>query len=333
MVQPSNNIVTVVIPTFNRRDLIIEAIQSVKAQTYRPIELIVVDDGSTDDTRTVVDNWLQEEGENNGFQLRYLYQENRGLSAARNVGLHHSSGKYLQFLDSDDWLHPDKLQKQVEVFEAKENIDSVVAQVSYVNEKGKVTVNTNIMKDETDPDLVTFLAYHDLPAHAPLHRTSRLKEINGFNETFPFGEEGEMHMRMAFAGAHMIFISDILAFVRFGRRPDRLTAQPKRRPDDYDARYYQQIVNEGARYGRSDKRFKQAIAERLLDSGCRYLSKGQLNRGKCCFETVKKIFPELKPFKIAVYLIPVGRSVGVLWEVSLRAIRLLRFRARRVVKY
>ena len=110
--------VSVIIPAYNRADLIGETLESVFAQTYRDYEIIVVDDGSTDNTKEVLAS-LAAAG-----KLRYTYQENAGLPAARNTGIRLAVGKYVAFLDSDDLFAPDKLEKQVAVFEA--NLDAML---------------------------------------------------------------------------------------------------------------------------------------------------------------------------------------------------------------
>lgn len=102
-------LVTVVIPSYNCARYLPEAIDSVLAQTYRSIEIIVVDDGSTDNTAEVVAKY--------GDKIIYIKQENRGLSAARNTGILLSRGKYLVFLDSDDLLLPDMVEVMVRALE------------------------------------------------------------------------------------------------------------------------------------------------------------------------------------------------------------------------
>ena len=97
--------VSVVIPTYNRAALLREAVDSVLAQSYTDLEIIVVDDGSTDGTRSAIDGYAD--------NLRYVHQPNRGVNAARNLGLQHAQGQYIALLDSDDLWEPYKLQLQV----------------------------------------------------------------------------------------------------------------------------------------------------------------------------------------------------------------------------
>jgi glycosyltransferase involved in cell wall biosynthesis len=112
-----NGLVSVIVPTYNRASHLKVALRSVKAQTYRPIEVIVVDDGSDDNTADVVKRWTSSGSQDDQFTVTYLNQENRGPSAARNFGLVHSRGEYIQFLDSDDYLHPQKVEVHVRALE------------------------------------------------------------------------------------------------------------------------------------------------------------------------------------------------------------------------
>ena len=86
-------IISIVIPTYNRADYISETIDSVLNQTYNDYEIIVVDDGSNDDTKAILSKY--------GDQIRYIYQENQREGAARNNGIRHSTGRYIALLDSD----------------------------------------------------------------------------------------------------------------------------------------------------------------------------------------------------------------------------------------
>jgi glycosyltransferase involved in cell wall biosynthesis len=102
-------LVSVIIPCYNRAHIVRETIDSVLAQTYRNLEALVIDDGSTDDTREVVSSYPDP-------RIRYFHRENGGLSAARNSGLNNARGEFVAFLDSDDTWHPWKLAAQIEIF-------------------------------------------------------------------------------------------------------------------------------------------------------------------------------------------------------------------------
>lgn len=100
-----NTKVSVVIPSYNTAKYVATAVRSALAQTYANVEVVVVDDGSTDDTRAALDGCFQD--------IRYVRQENAGLPSARNTGIRHSTGEIIAFLDADDWWSPEKLSLQV----------------------------------------------------------------------------------------------------------------------------------------------------------------------------------------------------------------------------
>ena len=99
--------VSVIIPTYNRKNLLKRALHSVSSQTFVPHEIIVVDDGSSDGTK----DWVQERFP----YVRYIYQDNSGVSSARNAGIQEAKGSWIAFLDSDDEWMPNKLEQQKEV--------------------------------------------------------------------------------------------------------------------------------------------------------------------------------------------------------------------------
>lgn len=107
---PDCPLITAVIPTYNARQYVVEAVESALAQSYRPIEVIVVDDGSSDDTPEVLAPLRN--------RIRYIRQENRGLSGARNRGIAESRGELIAFLDADDQWRPEKLRLQWECLQA-----------------------------------------------------------------------------------------------------------------------------------------------------------------------------------------------------------------------
>ena len=102
--EKADSLVSVIIPCYNHAHFLPEAIESVLQQTYAAIEIIVVDDGSVDDTRKVAQSYPE---------VKYIYQQNKGLSSARNTGIDNSEGSYLVFLDADDWLYLDAIATNV----------------------------------------------------------------------------------------------------------------------------------------------------------------------------------------------------------------------------
>lgn len=124
--------VTVIMPVFNGAQYISEAIESVLAQTYRYLELMVIDDGSTDDTRLIVDRYIRE----NPGRIRYLYQDNGGVSRARNRGIRESNGEFIAFLDADDQWMPENIALKMELFSQypQYNLEAVFSEY-YIEDK------------------------------------------------------------------------------------------------------------------------------------------------------------------------------------------------------
>lgn len=115
------SLVSIIIPCYNQAQYLSEALQSVLDQTYSDWECIIVNDGSPDNTKDVVLEWL-----NKDTRFRYVEKENGGLSSARNAGLDKATGDYIQFLDADDIIASEKLQESIEAFNLKSDLDVVI---------------------------------------------------------------------------------------------------------------------------------------------------------------------------------------------------------------
>ena len=111
-----NHLFSIIVPVYNREDKILRALTSVKNQTYRPIQVIVVDDGSTDNSFDIAKAWKSEH-EGTDFIIETYTQKNSGAPAARNKGISYVKGEYVQFLDSDDVLHPKRLEILAQEFQ------------------------------------------------------------------------------------------------------------------------------------------------------------------------------------------------------------------------
>lgn len=122
--------VSVIIPTFNRARYLCEAINSVLIQTYNDFEIIVVDDGSTDNTKELLNKY-------NG-KIKYIYQQNQGMSAARNLGINMSDGEYISFLDNDDVWLPEKLKKQIDLLDSNPEIAFVSSDSFVIDAFGSI---------------------------------------------------------------------------------------------------------------------------------------------------------------------------------------------------
>jgi len=178
--------ISVIIPTYNRYNLTKRAIESVVAQTLQPKEIIVVDDGSTDNTKQ-----LQKDCP----QIKYIYRENRGVSSARNLGIKHAQCKWIAFLDSDDTWHKEKLAKQVAFH--KNNPDILF---SYTAEKwirdGKVVQIPKKYKKIGKDIFAENIEYCNIAPSSVLLHKKILQKVGSFDENFTACEDYELWLRI-----------------------------------------------------------------------------------------------------------------------------------------
>ncbi len=141
MTSAHEGVVSVIIPAWNAARTVGETIRSALGQTHRPIEVVVVDDGSTDETAAVVSSF--------GAAVRYVRQKNSGAAAARNLGIERSSGEFVALLDADDLWLPDKLERQVRTLRADRSVGAVQCGTTYVDD------GMNVLEVRTPPPRVS----------------------------------------------------------------------------------------------------------------------------------------------------------------------------------
>ncbi|MSP38958.1 MAG: glycosyltransferase family 2 protein [Deltaproteobacteria bacterium] len=181
-------IVSVIIPTFNRWPMVGAAIESVLAQSFSDYELIVVDDGSTDDTATQLARF--------GSRLLLLTQANRGVSAARNLAVRQARGRYLAFLDSDDLWLANKLAIQTAFMERNPSVQ--ICQNEEIWIRNGVRVNPKAKHRKPSGDI--FLSSLELCLVSPsavLLTRELFEQVGGFDETFPVCEDYDLWLRIA----------------------------------------------------------------------------------------------------------------------------------------
>ncbi len=184
--------ISVIIPTYNQGRYIAETIESVLAQTHREREIIVVDDGSTDDTRIRLATYTN--------QIQYIHQTNKGLSGARNTGFAASGGDYVLFLDSDDLLRPDALEHMAHVLDHTPDDGLVYCawqQVSADDKSVLGEVHPNQVGHVLKPLLLREFFFFGSSA---LIRRSVLEQVGGFDESLPWGDDADMWLRIGLAG-------------------------------------------------------------------------------------------------------------------------------------
>lgn len=192
-----SNLVSIIIPTHNRAGLLQEAVRSVFDQSYRPLECIIVDDGSIDETAIIAEQLIKTY-QRTDFTFKYFYQTQSGAPAARNLGTTNATGEFIQYLDSDDLLYPEKLMEQVTFLRNNETYEAVFGDWNsglpdaFMNIKGYVSA-----------DMVTQLLTleRSIANFSILMRRSLVQRIGLWDTQLRRCQEIDFHLRGLLAGA------------------------------------------------------------------------------------------------------------------------------------
>ena len=204
--------VSVIIPAYNQGQYLAAAVQTALDQTCPDVEVIIVDDGSTDDTAVIAQSFSDP-------RVCYVYQENRGLSGARNTGIRHASGDYLTFLDSDDLFLLDKVAILLGEMQKRPSLGFIAGQSIPIDENGG-PIGKQFDKGLPDslPDL---LLGNPLHVGSVLLRREWQEQVGFFDETLRSYEDWDMWLRLAVAGCEMGWVDQPVSLYRFHR--DQMT--------------------------------------------------------------------------------------------------------------
>ncbi len=222
------NSISVVIPAYNIEQYIARAIDSVLAQTLLPDEIIVVDDGSTDRTGEIVKSY--------GEQVRYIYQENAGLSAARNTGIHAAKGQWIALLDGDDKWLPEKIAEQVDFLKRFPELKWVSCNFynQFPDESHKTPGNdthaAQSLMATNNSHLSVFQILNNklslIPNTMVFHRESAIK-VGLFQEGLKYAEDIDFFWKFGYSWSKIGYIEKPLT-IYFQSRPGSITAVSKR---------------------------------------------------------------------------------------------------------
>jgi glycosyltransferase involved in cell wall biosynthesis len=255
--------VSVVIPTWNRRDLVTRALTSVVAQSRPPEEILVIDDGSTDGTAEAV---LQ------AFAgVRVLSQENRGVSAARNRGLREASGRWIAFLDSDDEWHPRKLARQLESLAGSPGALLCHTDEIWIRHGRRVNPGAKHRKQGGRIFERCLALCAISPSSALLHR-SLFDDVGLFDETLPACEDYDLWLRIT--SRYPVLYVDEPLVVKTGGHGDQLS----RRfwgMDRFRIQAIEKVLASGD-LSQHDRKAAEAMLARKID----IFAKGARKRGR-----------------------------------------------------
>jgi|GEM_PF-937295 len=198
--------VSVIIPVYQGDRFLTEAVESVLNQTYTNYEIIVVNDGSTDNSCGVLQPYFE--------KIRYIYQENQGVAAARNLGIQMAQGELIAFLDQDDFWLPDKLTLQVACFQAQPTLGILNSGWQRVNELGKAIVNVEPWHKASELDLRAWLQWKPVLPSAMMFSRQWLQRAGGFDSRFTQSSDVDMLLRLALMGCEAAWVPQITVCYR-----------------------------------------------------------------------------------------------------------------------
>jgi len=204
--------VSVVIPTYNCVCFLPKAIDSVLAQTYQDFEIIVVDDGSTDGTRDLMQSYL---GKFPG-KIRYFYQENQGLTA-RNTGIEHAGGHWIAFLDSDDLWVPERLEEEMHVADAQPDVGLIHANIMWMRESGELVGPADRQKKFLDSKIFENLLLWraDIACSTVLFRKEYCMQLGMIDKNLARLGAEDRYLWLRFAQQFkIIYVPKVLAYYR-----------------------------------------------------------------------------------------------------------------------
>lgn len=282
-------LVSVIIPTFDRSEMVCEAIQSVFKQTYRHVELIVIDDGSRDLTEAVVKECF--ENKDPELAAQYYRLPNSGVSRARNFGIGVSKGEIIAFLDSDDLWGPNKLARQVRYFDEHPG-----ARIVHTDEVW-IRNGEHLNQKKIHTKLGGRIFQHCLPLciispSSVAIRRSALQEVGCFDESLPVCEDYDLWLRMAAA-----FEIDYI--------PEKLITKRGGHEDQLSKSYWgmDRFRVLALRKAIRDKRLSaddRKLALEELKKKCHILSSGSFKRGRRLSGLYYRLLPHVTGLRMAI---------------------------------
>jgi glycosyltransferase involved in cell wall biosynthesis len=205
--------VSIIIPSYNCEKYLPVALESALQQTYQDFEIVIVDDGSRDTTRQIVDKYSKDSPD----KIRYIYQDNQGLAVARNTGIKAAKGQLIALLDADDVWLPDRLQEGIRIMESDQNIGLVHANITRISEEGEIIGTPKRQKQFLTGSIFEhiFLRKADIPCPTVLFRKECCNRVGLFDPNLArLGcEDRDLWLRIA-QKYKIVYVDKVLALYR-----------------------------------------------------------------------------------------------------------------------
>jgi len=202
-------LISVIIPLYNREELILETLNSIKNQAYRPVEVLIIDDHSTDNSKEACSNYAEKNKEDS---LNFIIETNsrKGAPAARNTGFKLSKGSYIQFLDSDDLLLPKKLHLDVQFLSANPSCDLIYSKCQFFDQNGKYDSFWGRELTHNSADYFEF-SWQTMCA---LYKREAIDKVGLWNEELVINQDWEYSIRFLLTNCEVKFIPEVRSLIR-----------------------------------------------------------------------------------------------------------------------
>ena len=306
--------ISVVVPTYNRAKVVGKALESIFSQTYPAVEIIVVNDGSKDDTRAVLEAY--------GDRIKAINQENGGLSAARNTGIEAASTEWVAFLDDDDEWVPERLALAVETIGIHPDIDVHATNTALVNTDGseldmfaiRGRIATEHMRLDSPLGWVLGGCFF---AQTLVARKSAIVAAGMFRKTFY--EDMDLFVRLAARGPWTVDVRKSLRLQRLEEEDPNLSSIWRSKPvENYEAltRIHREALEIPSLSARDKRMVESGLATNLFELGRALLNHGEASRARDCFSEAGRRYPRLhsraKARMAALFGAPALRMFGML---------------------
>lgn len=303
-----SNLISVIMPCYNSDEHVANSIRSALNQTYRDIELVIVDDGSTDNSQTIISSFDDQ-------RIRFIKQDNKGVCVARNTALKEAQGEYIAFLDSDDTWASDCLEKLYSALHKDHMAAMAYCGWQNVGVPGPGGAPF-IPPDYERPDKATLLLQScRWPIHAALTRHKVIKKFGGFDERFKTAEDFYLWLRIG-TFYKIVLVPEILAFYLHHAGPQASKDLSRLALDKWFAQRVFIHNNQGYMQKLGKKQVRLIVDGGLLQKGYECYWKGQLEPARDIFRFVMRIgygglrdwmhmLPCLLPVKFHCFLLKV----------------------------
>jgi glycosyltransferase involved in cell wall biosynthesis len=271
-------LVSILIPAFNSERFIGQCVESVLGQGYGRVEVIVVDDGSSDGTREMLECYKE---------VKVISQTNQGACVARNKALVAAEGDYVKFLDADDFLLAGAISSQVDAMKRLDGNSLVYGDYSILREGAVRAVNNVVIQPGCEQLAQLIMA--NILTSTPMHRKDLLDKVGGFDARFKSGQEWNLHVRLAAKGARFVYQPAKVYTHRIHFSADRISIKRKNSPSRLEGELEKILMTLESVGGTVSETSLAAFSACVWEIGRAALREGKQDLARSCFDLAKTV--------------------------------------------